>query len=85
MECVQERTALSALLDGEDPGVFPRLVSAHLHECASCRAFARGAASLRGQLQVHLESEVPDLRLRILVAVGEEAESAKYDARLSTG
>lgn len=82
VECADARSALSALVDGEDPGVVPRLVAAHVDGCASCRAFAQDAARLGERLRVHSVEQIPDLRLPILLAIGQEARSAKHDARL---
>jgi predicted anti-sigma-YlaC factor YlaD len=39
MDCERWRESLSALADGEDPGVDVRLVDAHLARCAGCRQF----------------------------------------------
>ena len=43
MTCDRWRDAISAGLDGEDPGIDQRLVDAHLRRCAACRSFAAGS------------------------------------------
>jgi hypothetical protein len=82
VECAQARSALSALLDGEDPRVVPRLVSAHVEVCGACRAFEWDAARLREQVLGYSVKQIPDLCVRILVAIGREAQGAQRDARL---
>jgi predicted anti-sigma-YlaC factor YlaD len=47
MSCDQVRTALSALADGEDPGVSRGEVQSHLAVCPSCSAFAERTDALR--------------------------------------
>lgn len=66
MRCQPCREALSARLDGEDPGVPDQAVSAHLAGCADCRAFAVGSASVRRRLAVRPADPVPDLTEPIL-------------------
>ncbi len=46
MSCTRIRHAVSARLDGEDPGIEPASIDAHLDSCAACRAFADGAARM---------------------------------------
>lgn len=41
MSCERWTEAISAVADGEDPGVDVRLVDAHLRRCRDCRAFRR--------------------------------------------
>jgi len=41
--CDRWRDAISADLDGEDPGIERRLVDAHLSRCPACRLFAASA------------------------------------------
>ena len=45
MRCTRFREAVSARIDGEDPGVPTGEVDAHLAECPDCRAWADAAAS----------------------------------------
>jgi predicted anti-sigma-YlaC factor YlaD len=44
--CERWREAIGALLDGEEPGIEPALVDAHVAACANCRSFRAAAADL---------------------------------------
>ncbi len=68
MRCEPCREALSARLDGEDPGVAPDLVERHLATCTACTAFAEGSGLLRRRLAVRPADAVPDLTGPILDA-----------------
>ncbi|WP_017596321.1 zf-HC2 domain-containing protein [Nocardiopsis potens] len=46
MRCIDCRTALSAELDGEDPGARPGAVRRHLRSCASCAGWRAGFEEL---------------------------------------
>jgi predicted anti-sigma-YlaC factor YlaD len=72
MSCTRIRHAISARLDGEDPGLDPAAVDAHLERCAGCRAFAAEVRELHGSLRVAPAPEIPDLTPEILVAIGAE-------------
>jgi predicted anti-sigma-YlaC factor YlaD len=65
MDCEQCRTALSADLDGEDPGVPRSAVDLHLAGCGECRAFEAGSARLHRAPA----EPVPDLSSAILSAI----------------
>jgi predicted anti-sigma-YlaC factor YlaD len=61
--CGPWREAISAEADGEDPGIDPRLVEAHLARCAGCRTFAAAVTAPPPPLPT---SEVaPDLSRRV--------------------
>jgi predicted anti-sigma-YlaC factor YlaD len=45
MRCTRFREAISARLDGEDPGLPTEAIDAHLAECPPCRSWASAAAS----------------------------------------
>jgi predicted anti-sigma-YlaC factor YlaD len=45
MRCTRYREAVSARIDGEDPGLPTEEIEAHLVECTGCRAWADAAAS----------------------------------------
>ncbi|RCV49039.1 zf-HC2 domain-containing protein [Marinitenerispora sediminis] len=47
MKCDDCRTAVSAELDGEDPGRPAEAVRAHLRECARCARWQANARDLR--------------------------------------
>lgn len=75
MACAQWITAISAEADGEDPGVDPRLLAAHLDACPSCRAFRADVQGLRRATAVAEAPEMPDLSKRVskLNAVADRA------------
>ena len=52
MECDSIRVALSAALDGEDPGVPADVVRAHLDGCADCRAWQERQHALTRQARL---------------------------------
>lgn len=61
MSCGEWITAISADADGEDPGVDPRLLAAHLESCASCRSYRDQVAGLRRASAVAPAEVMPDL------------------------
>jgi predicted anti-sigma-YlaC factor YlaD len=75
MSCGQWITAISADADGEDPGVDPRLLAAHLDSCSSCRAYRDQVAGLRRASAVAPANEMPDLSRNVakLNAVADRA------------
>ncbi len=75
MSCGEWITAISAQADGEDPGVDPRLLAAHLETCASCRSYRDQVAGLRRASAVAPADEMPDLSRNVakLNAVADRA------------
>lgn len=73
MDCNRIRTAISARLDGEHPGLEPDDVDAHIASCPACRAFAEGAAALHRATRLGSAPPVPDLAPAILASIGAEA------------
>lgn len=73
--CGVWREAISAMADGEEPGVDGRLLEAHLSRCADCRAFAAFAAADRRRRVVRVAEPMPDLapRVRKWAAVADRA------------
>ncbi len=69
MNCDQSREAISARLDGEEPGQPEAALDAHLAGCGDCQAFALGAGDLHRSLRVRAAEPVPDLSAAILQAV----------------
>jgi len=69
---MQIHQAISARLDGEDPGLDDAAVYAHLAGCADCRAFAQGAESLHRTVRLAPAPAIPDLAPGILAAIGTE-------------
>ena len=75
--CERWRDAVSARLDGEDPGVDLRLLDAHLARCPACRAFA-AAADAAAPRPRRTAVAVPDLSRRVarLAAATDRAGSS---------
>jgi predicted anti-sigma-YlaC factor YlaD len=69
MSCERWREAVSARLDGEDPGMDGALLDAHLARCADCRAFEASAATARREQRIGVAPVVPDLSRRVRKAV----------------
>ena len=59
MTCMQTRHAISARLDGEDPGLDDAAVYSHLAGCAGCRAFAHDAESFHRFFES--QTEIPGI------------------------
>jgi len=68
MRCETCREALSARLDGEEPGVPAAELEAHLGSCAGCREWLAAAQRLHRQVRVAPAEPVPDLAAAILAA-----------------
>jgi predicted anti-sigma-YlaC factor YlaD len=83
MTCARWRDAISAIADGEDPGIDVRLVQAHVDRCAECRAYRDEVEALRSPLRVRPAPAMPDLSRRVvrLNAIADRA-SAWGAARL---
>jgi predicted anti-sigma-YlaC factor YlaD len=77
VSCSTWRDAISAEADGEDPGIEPRLVTAHLDRCADCRAFAASIEGSRRRLLMAPAPSMPDLSRRIskLNAIADRASA----------
>jgi predicted anti-sigma-YlaC factor YlaD len=73
MTCMQIRHAISARLDGEDPGLDESTVYAHLAGCTDCRAFAHGVETLHRRVRLAPAPAIPDLTPGILTAIGAES------------
>jgi predicted anti-sigma-YlaC factor YlaD len=75
MDCTHARIAISAQLDGEEPGAPPEALAAHLAGCATCRAWRTQATGLHRRVRVAAAPPVPDLTSRVLGAIGAEREA----------
>ena len=51
IDCAQVQAALSARLDGEEPGVADDVVDAHVSGCLACQGFVERAAQLNRRLK----------------------------------
>jgi predicted anti-sigma-YlaC factor YlaD len=54
MDCVDAREALSAMMDGEEPGAAPGDVAVHLAGCAECRSWREAAHDVTRRARLHL-------------------------------
>jgi predicted anti-sigma-YlaC factor YlaD len=79
VDCERAREAISALVDGEDPGVLLAAVDAHVDRCPGCRAWHDGVTALARRTRVAPADAVPDLTERI-VAAAPPAVSATHPA-----
>ena len=72
MQCAQIRIALSALADGEEPGLARDDVASHLKGCEECRAWRSAAQAVTetARLGWPAAADVPDLTAQVLAAVG---------------
>jgi predicted anti-sigma-YlaC factor YlaD len=68
VDCERAREAISALVDGEDPGVLLAAVDAHVDRCPGCRAWHDGVTALARRTRVAPADAVPDLTERIVAA-----------------
>jgi predicted anti-sigma-YlaC factor YlaD len=80
---MQIRQAISARLDGEDPGLDEAVVYGHLAQCSGCQEFAHDAESLHRAVRLSPAPPMPDLTAQILGAIGHDTtthEGAATDA-----
>jgi predicted anti-sigma-YlaC factor YlaD len=68
MRCAQIRVALSAILDGEEPGLHREEIAAHLAGCEDCRAWRSAAGSITEVVR-SAAAPAPDLTEQVLAAV----------------
>jgi predicted anti-sigma-YlaC factor YlaD len=68
--CSEVRDAVSAGLDGEDPGLSQTVIDSHLQGCDQCRGFAARVGALHRSMRVTAAPAVPDLSVPILAAIG---------------
>lgn len=80
MSCAQIREALSARLDGEDPGVDEPTLYAHLAGCGGCRAFAHEAEDLHRAVRLAPAPAIPDLAPAVLAAIGDDTRADRRTA-----
>lgn len=79
--CEDYREALSAQLDGEDPGIDVARGDAHLAGCPGCREWLRQAVQVTRAARIQPADDVPDLTETILARVGGEARDTALDRR----
>ncbi|HKT01896.1 MAG TPA: zf-HC2 domain-containing protein, partial [Rugosimonospora sp.] len=73
MTCEEVRFAMSASLDGEEPGQPAGVVEAHLSGCAACAVWQEEALRLTRMVRVQA-ARVPDLHESIMAAVAVQAD-----------
>ncbi|WDZ87153.1 zf-HC2 domain-containing protein [Micromonospora cathayae] len=79
MTCDDVRAALSARLDGEDPGAPPATLDAHTSGCPGCRSWLARAEQVTRLVRVQAVA-VPDLTAPVLAAVAADADAARAAA-----
>jgi len=69
MRCEDCRDAISARMDGEDPGVDAGAIDRHVEGCAACRAFSERTAQVTRLARVRPAEDVPDVLPGLLAAL----------------
>jgi predicted anti-sigma-YlaC factor YlaD len=72
MECDWVREAISARIDGEDPGVPDGAIEAHLATCAACRGWQQRAHAMTRRARLGGRFLEQDLTARVLAAIPPE-------------
>lgn len=67
--CWSMRDGLSALVDGEDPGMDREVLDTHLGRCADCRNFAERSEDQARRLRIRKAEPVPNTTEAILAAI----------------
>lgn len=80
MRCQPYRDAVSARIDGEDPGMADRLIDGHLQRCGPCREFASATMALRQRVAVRVADAVPDLTASVMATAAPLRRAARGDA-----
>ena len=79
MDCDRAREALSARIDGEDPGVGVEALEQHLDGCAACAGWREALLGLAGRLEAADDPD-PALRRAVLERLARE-RAAQEDRR----
>ena len=66
MDCATAREAISATLDGEDPGVEAAALDAHVTTCADCATWQHEAAAVSRLVRIERAVETPDVTREVL-------------------
>src|SRR5438067_1220539 len=66
MDCATAREAISATLDGEDPGVEPAALDAHVAGCAACTAWEDDAAAITRLARLSSAGRPPDVTADVI-------------------
>lgn len=78
MQCTRWQEAISAQIDGEEPGVERRLLDAHVAGCVECRAFTATAERARRLARVQPAPDIPDLSRRVAKAAALADRAASW-------
>lgn len=75
MGCDRFVEAISAIIDGEEPGIDERLIDAHVARCASCSAFRDSMQGVRRRMVVREVTSTPDASRKVakLAAIADRA------------
>lgn len=82
MDCEHVREAVSARLDGEDPGVDDARLDQHVAGCTGCTAWAEEVGALHRLVRVQPAETVPDLSEAIMARVPDPAGAPPWWAPL---
>ncbi|MBO4209230.1 zf-HC2 domain-containing protein [Micromonospora echinofusca] len=80
MTCDDVRAALSARLDGEDPGAPGAVLDAHTDTCPGCRSWLARAEQVTRAVRVQAVA-VPDLTAAVLAAVTADPQARPVPAQ----
>jgi predicted anti-sigma-YlaC factor YlaD len=69
VECDRAREAISALIDGEDPGLPGEVLEAHLADCAACQSWRQAAHEVTRRARIGGRFLDHDLTAAVLAAV----------------
>jgi len=83
MRCDTIREALSARIDGEDPGLGDKALDDHLAGCSACAGWADDLSTLHRMVRVREAEPVPDLSAAILAGTPGGAPRAAAGERIS--
>lgn len=78
MACDRYVEAISAVIDGEDPGIDERMIDAHVARCASCRAFRDSMQGVRRRMVVREVTATPDASRRVAKLAGVADRAAAW-------
>jgi predicted anti-sigma-YlaC factor YlaD len=81
MDCATVREAISAAIDGEDPGADVGVVDEHLAGCADCRRWQDAAHAITRQVRVRAAEPVPP-RSWEAAAVGQALSGGPWQGRM---
>lgn len=79
--CDEVRVAVSAQLDGEDPGLAEVVVTTHVATCRPCADHVAAITRVHRDLRLQASPVVPDLAERIVVAVADDRARSRLRQR----